>query len=187
MIAPKEFVEQMADVVKATSDDVLCKIQKVDNLIKCINYQYGPAEEIKETLQQQDLSPTDRYLKYPLIVLITPFVEEMGSAGGYYSKIINPRIGIAYHTEQDLKAQERYDKVFKKILLPIYDSFIENLVNSGYIVASTERDLKITRMIRDDIGRKPFLNIDGMTSDYIDAIEITNSQLVRDYGECKTC
>lgn len=183
MREPKPFVEQLEDAVKIASCAILPTLQAADNMIKTINYQFGPAEEIKETLQQQDASTVDRYLKYPLIVCITPFVEHRGTPGGYHGRVL-PKIGIAYHTDKEWKASERYEKSFNNVLFPLYEAFIEALLDTGYFVAVTERDFKIKRLIRDDIGRKPFLNIDGMTSDYIDAIELQECEFVRDFGDC---
>jgi hypothetical protein len=182
--APKPFVDQIRDVVEATSCKVLASLQRQDSFIKTINYIHGPADEIRETLCQQDEDPIERYGKYPLIVLITPFRETAG--GGYYSKVF-PRIGIVHHTEQDKKSKERYLNNIEKVLMPIYDAFTEALVNSGYFVLRSERDLKITRLIRDDIGRRPFLNIEGISNDFIDAIEIPNIELTIDYANCFNC
>ncbi len=187
MIEPKQFVEQFAEAVKIASDAVLPRLQQADNMIRTINYQFGSAAEIRETLIQQDYSTTDKFLKYPLIACITPFTEQRGLPGGYHSKIINPKIGIAYHTDKGWKAGERYSNSFTNIILPLYDALIDALLQTGYFVAITERDFKIKRLIRDDIGRNPFLNIDGATSDYIDAVEFQESEFVRDYGDCNNC
>ncbi len=186
MTAPDTLVEQFKCIVQATSDDVLEKLQVQDRYIKCINFIHGPVEEVRETLKQYDKSGTYRFKKYPLVVLITPFTELEGQSGGYFDKIVG-NIGIAHHTRKDLKSNERYDQNIKRVLIPLYESLMDNIVNSGNYVVTTVRQLKHERVIRDDIGRKPFLNLEGITYDYIDAIEVKNLELTREYGECKTC
>lgn len=185
MMIPQPFVEQLGHIVAATEKDILACLQEVDKGIKTLNYQYGPAEQIKETMNQFDKSPTKRFMKYPLIFLLTPFQQPSGQSGGYYDKV-TCSIGIAFHSQKGLKSYERYEKNIKGILLPIYNSLMEHIVDSGYFAVTTVRGLKNTPIIRDDIGRKPFMNIEGAVYDYIDAIEIINLELTRDYPDCLT-
>ncbi|MBS1988752.1 hypothetical protein JST56_07240 [Candidatus Dependentiae bacterium] len=166
----------IGQVVQAVSCEMLETLKKVDSDIRTINYQYGPAAQLKETLKQFDEDRSKCYEKYPLIFLVTPFVEKEGDGPGSYRRAM-PKIGIAHHTTDDLKSSERYERSFRKVLLPLYDCFIEQLLASGYFPVRSERDLKLSRSIRDDIGRRPFLNISGASSDYIDGIEITNIEL----------
>jgi len=184
-MTPDNFVDQIKDIVRDTSCDVLSDLQKVDTNIKAVNYLQGTAEEIRATLYDKDMSSQQKYLKYPLIALITPFDETMGTAGGYYSKVF-PKIAIVHHTDSDKKSPERYEQNINRILLPICEAFISALLDSGYYVAYSERDLKVKRVIRDDIGTKGFALLDGGAYDFIDAIELTDMELVRNYKKCFT-
>lgn len=177
---PDNLVTQIGNIVSETATEVLEQLQKVDNNIKQLGFLYGSAEEIREALKEKDESPNGKYLKYPLIAMITPFDEEPGTLGGYHSKVY-PKIAIINQTSKDYKSPERYEENINKILLPIYNAFIQCLLDSGYYPVYTERDLKLKCIIRDDIGDTGFVMLDGATYDYVDAIELPGMELVRDY------
>lgn len=173
---PQPIVYLFENIVNNVKTELLETLQAADSGINTINYLYGSMDEVRETLQQYDESPEERFNKYPLIVLVTPFHEKMGEGSGYYSKA-TVRIGIAHHTDRDKKSKERYQNNIVKVLLPLYETLLEEICESGYFVAYSRRDLKHTRLIRDDIGTNPFMQMDGITFDYIDAIEIQDLEL----------
>ena len=183
---PAPLPIQFKEIVECTTEQVLPALQEADKYIRTINYLHGPAEEVRETLKSYDKSGTLRFKKYPLIVLIEPVVEQHG-VGGYHSKA-NFSIGIAHHTRKDYRSTERYDKVINGVLLPLYNALLENIADSGYFAITHADNIKHTKKIRSDIGRKPFLNLEGMTFDYIDAIEC-DFELIRQFENClnKNC
>lgn len=155
---------------------VLHRLQEVDSKIKTIAFYAGSGKEIAEKLNIKENSRTGAYEKYPAIVLITPFKQEGGKAGGYHSKA-TLKIGFITATNSDLMIEDRYTNSFDNILTPIYEAFLEAMVDSGYFAITSVRHIEHTKVINDQMGRNPFLNMEGITSDYLDAIEIPNMVL----------
>lgn len=138
-------------------------------------YEHGHILEINNTLIGKEKSINARNRKYPLIMLLQPFTETVQDIG--YN--VNLRLMICSSTKSDIKAQERYEKVFNPVLYPIYDSLMEALRRSKYF--SWSGGLKMPPHTKTD---RPFLgvssengNIRYIMSDKLDAIEITNLNL----------
>lgn len=180
---PAPFVEQLRSIVEDTAEMILSTLQCADKNIKALNFIHGSAEEVRETLKQYDKSATLRYKKYPLVILVTPFITQRGNVGGYYDKVVC-NIGIAHHTKKDYKSIERYEKVINGVLIPLYECLLDVIADSGYYAVTTASGIQHTANIRDDIGRKTFLNLEGVAFDYIDAIELTNVELFRQHKNC---
>lgn len=185
MTAPRPFVELFRDVVTAVQSDMLATLQDIDSNIQCVNFIAGDLDEIRETLQQFDASPEERFKKYPLFILKTDITELKGTAPGIYSKV-RFQAAICHHTQREYKTLERYDNNFKPILYPLYESFIENLLGIGYFPHLSRFDLKHTKTDRVNLGKQALLELQEASYDYIDAIELNNFELNIDYDSCLT-
>lgn len=87
-------------------------------------YLYGPNLEVAKELVKKD---TAQKGKYPLFVLNMPFPEK--KENGLIFLTLN--IAIVAFTKMDYRASDRYDKVIKPILYPLYEAFIVELRKSG--------------------------------------------------------
>lgn len=167
--------ELIADVVSLTEEDVLGTLQCENDRIVKLNYQYGSLEEIRETLKRWSADKEKKYEKYPCVFLILDATEQMGTPNSYGKHKVT--IGIVYHTEQDYTADQRYGKVIKPILYPVYNSFVNNLLACGHFVAYDLQDIPHNKIDRVNMGKGEFLNLGEGSYDYLDGIEMNNLEL----------
>jgi hypothetical protein len=182
---PVYVVDIVGACVAAASLKVLALIQANESTaigkastIQAINYQYGHKSELVETLAQKDQSATGRFLKYPLVYLVQDFTERRQGEPGLYAET-SLNIIIAHQTKLDDKVHDRYAKVFKPVLYPIYDALLTALYKSPFIrsMADTFDHSKTDRPLQ-AVGNKTYIN------DYVDAIEISNLVLQLNYQTC---
>ncbi len=199
MMYPKPLVNVFKDIAQAVSDSILTDIQAAELVIRQetqagatesniigINYQFGHLKEIIATMKEWEGSPNYRYQKYPLIALMLDFPEQMGVKGGNLGDV-TLQIVIAYATDPNYKAAERYERNFKPILLPIYYELLEQINANGAFTVQSAKTIQHTKYDR------PYWGVGGLSdthgnvfNDYIDAIEIANMKLTRDFSNCKT-
>lgn len=174
----KTLLQQIQENETATHDD------DSPSLIQTIDYQYGHKRELIETLLQKDKSDEERELKYPLIYLVQDFPEDRNKIPGIYAEV-SLNIIIAHHTVNTHKITERYSKVFKPVLYPIYDQFIKQLCKHKQIHDVSELTLKHRKTDRSYWGRNAVGGNDqNKLNDYVDAIEIDNLILKINYNNC---
>lgn len=83
-----------------------------------------------EILTQKNESTVERWKKYPLVLLLTPFTQDLTREDAVYCDL---SIAFLNETEQGLNSDQRYAKNFKPILDPIYDDFLDGIVKSRQI------------------------------------------------------
>lgn len=143
-----------------------------DPNIQGVFYQYGHPYEIVENMKQKDSSVSYQLKKYPVIVLFQSFDENIGQATGLYTTS-QLRIAIIHHSRAEWKAKDRYEKVFKPVLYPIYLQLMDQLKASGKFIIDGD-ELPHTK------SDKPYYDADkgeNVANDFADAIEITDLQL----------
>ena len=91
-------------------------------------YMYGHKREIAWRLSEADQGEVAKFEKYPLFVLNIPTPGRV--ANGFVEYDLN--IAILSYTDKHDRAPGRYDTVIKPILLPLYESFMDAIVESGY-------------------------------------------------------
>ncbi len=176
MLKPVYIVDEIGNVVTKVSTALLASLQLVDPNITGVQYYFGHYKEILETLQQKDGTSLE-FSKYPAVCLFMDFPETTGKAPGIAAEVKLQMI-IAYATDPNLKAAERYTKSFKPVLYPIYNSFIDELMRSGRIMAPSKELISHTKIDRLYWGRKGlFGNTGNVFNDYLDAIEIKDLNL----------
>ncbi len=198
MSYPRPFVELMGDVVALVSSKVLAQVQAAwlevmqeaypaleltESSIQSISYVYGTYTEIQKVLAEKKMDPgTDgtggKYDRWPMVALIMPFTEVKGATGGYYTEVQGVDMGIFFETELKWDTMQRYERVFKTILIPIYKALIESFGECGLFAVEDERAIKHQRI---DL---PFgSNGDGkdaktsIFAETLDAIKIANLSL----------
>lgn len=197
MSYPKPVPRLIADVVTAVSAKVLAKIQaaelsqrrvtqpdSVTSNIVGINYQFGHLKEIVATMKEYEADPDSRDKKYPLVALLLDFPITRGNSGGYLGEVTLQLI-IAYATEPDLKADERYTNNFEPILLPIYYEFMEQLEASPVFVTQSVNKIRHMQTDHPYYGKNGLSDTsDNVFADCIDAVEISNLQLTINFSNC---
>jgi len=152
------------DVIKEVVDAVRLRYDVTEN--KRPFYDYGHVIEMINNLKEKDQSATWKYDKFPLIMLIQDFDEQI--TGEFHSANIN--LIFAEHTKQEYKAGDRYINTFTPVLYPLVEMFFE--------------ELKMHRMVNNltfEFTKTDHLywgtNNKNTGGDYIDAIEIKDLKI----------
>lgn len=187
---PLYVVDFVSEVLDAVSQEILSTIIKNETSvnggsnIQLINYRYGHRLELIETLIQLDKDSVggSNMKKYPLVYLVMDFSEKRGEQDGVYATLAL-NIIIAHKTQNTDKITDRYTKVFKPVLYPIYYSLIEQFAAHPLVLQGNEDKIQHTKIDRGYWGRTALSSDKGAgtaannLSDYVDAIEIQNLQL----------
>lgn len=181
----REVIEILADVVKKTSEGCIITVPDkkgcfVDVGCPEIHYVFGNSTYIKEHLDE--LSKTTDH-KFPLIALFYPLNEKRNSPD-YYSKA-KVRILIAHSTSKSWSNEQRLVTSFQKVLRPIYDRFIEALMQDGRF--DFGYDLHVNHEYSENYSYGKYgayTEAGEEVSEPIDAINITNLELLVKKPNC---
>jgi hypothetical protein len=186
---PVYIVDIVGEVVQKAQAGILATIQANETSIlgatsiQAINYQFGPFEELIETLAQYDTDLSLRYQKYPLVYLVTDFTEQRGRLPGVYADT-RLNIAICHQTSATYKSIERKEKVFEPVLYPIYLRFMEELSKHPMTMPGSDDMIQHDKTDRYYWGTRELGTSKNKLADYVDAIEIQNLQLKFDYQPC---
>jgi len=86
-------------------------------------YMYGHTIEVANRL----LTKNKKFQKYPLVILVMDTPEEKDNGIVKF----NLNIGLVAHTKPDYITDKRYEQVFKPILYPLYEKFMQAIKDSG--------------------------------------------------------
>ena len=139
-------------------------------------YDYGHRREIAQRLTEKDSADAPfKYQKYPLIALRLDTEEDHSDGVIRY----NLNLAIIASTEVTYSAGQRYEKVFKPVLYPIYEQFLKALGDSGLFWWDANRDepphTKVDRLFWGTAGAEG--NESKIFNDNLDAIEILNLRI----------
>lgn len=179
---PVYVVDIIDDMVKKVSLQLTPKLSLIENTITGVHYLYGHHNDIKKRLIEKTESNETKYTRYPLVALFQDFTETFDGSGKLKVKL---QLIIGYHTEATAYMEDRYNKVFKPILYPIYSEFLEQISKSalfGSPETSTIKHEKIDRPHWGDPGA--YGTTSYIFSDVLDAIEIRNIELSIDPSYC---
>lgn len=145
-----------------------------------MNYEPGRSIQIIKSLNENDNSITYKGLKYPLIAMILPVREKMGTGLGSVVRI--DRLVIATLTTGTDAIKRRYesDGTFKTVLYPCYREFLKQLAYSKYTLMGDPEAIPHTKM--DNPGTQP---VGQGSNDFIDSIELLNLEFT--LNKIKTC
>lgn len=138
-------------------------------------YMYGHRLEIANRLLEQDQDKVYKYKKYPLVALRMDIPED--NAEGTVEFKLN--VALIMSTEQTWYAPERYEKVFKPILYPMYESFLKQLKKSGkFMWEGDQQRPEHTKLDRPYWGTSASEgNTANLFNDPLDAIELIDLKL----------
>lgn len=190
MSMPVYIVDIIGECVAEATQNVLSIIQANESQvlgrtgIQVINYQKGHKLELIETLVQMSKSSTYDALKYPCVYLVQDFAETRNPRTGIYADV-RLNVIIMHHTDSTHKVDDRYDKVFKPVLYPLYDAFMNALAKHGMIMQYNKDSIPHTKIDRLYWGKQSAGGNDRLSlTDYLDAIELQNLQLSIYFKTC---
>ena len=153
-----------------------------------VHFQFGHPLEIIENLKRLTTATATTDKKYPLIALLTDVEETRdGNQATDYDYEANCSILILTVTNKQYLANDRIEKSFKKILHPIYDSFLNQIGLNQKIYNDYGVNPKHTKIDRLYWGREPIYNQkENLFSDFVDAVELKNFNLkIKKYTLCQ--
>ncbi len=143
-------------------------------------YQYGHIAEISDILKNMEGDPVNRNRKFPLIIL------RLDNPGQVDDEIVrwNLNLAIVTFTDAGYRAPERLENVFKPVLFPLYELFIDALKLSPHFSwdGNYPEHTKIDRYYWGSTSG--FRNAKQIFDDPTDAIEIINLKI---NSRIKTC
>ena len=166
------IVDYISEMVQKTSD-------KISDVIGAeLFYSYGHILEINNSFSSCSNTEDFRKQKYPVILLLQDFAEKMGIDQTIETQV-KLQILIIAESDKNYSAADRYAKVFKPVLYPIYETFIKILNKDGRLVTpysgvpheKIDRPLLADAFVETTKGKAKFFN------DFLDAIEIRNLQI----------
>lgn len=138
-------------------------------------YLYGHRREIANRLSKKGVNASEKYKKYPLIALRLDTSERVVGDMTHYTL----NLAIVHATKPGYTAEERYINVFKPILYPLYDLFMEELRNTGGFWWEGQRSrpehIKIDRPFYGVPSNEG--NVKQLFADPLDAIEIVDLKI----------
>lgn len=150
---------------------------------KNVSYMFGDWEYIAGRLTEWSQSRETSRLKFPIICLYSPYVEDRTS------KIPSASLEfiIMVDTRREYLNEERERVSFAGVLRPVYDAFIRSVLASPDIVNEYDGIVPHSYTENYRYGRKG-VEADGKPfRDFIDAIEIRNLKIkiknIKCYGE----
>ena len=157
--------------------DYMAEFHPETDLEEAPFFMFGHRREINARLLEMDKDRVYQYQKYPLIALRMDFPEEVSGIDISYTL----NVAILAFTQRDFRAPERMERVFKPVLAPLYERFMQEIRNSGFFMWPVTLDQNKpphTRILR------PFFGTEGsegtekqIFTDPLDAIELLNLQL----------
>ena len=153
-----------------------------------VHFQFGHPLEIIENLKRLTTATATTDKKYPLIALLSDTEETReGNAKVNYDYEVNCNILILTVTNKKYLANDRIEHSFKKILHPIYDSFLNQINLSQKIFIDYGTNPKHNKFDRLYWGREPIYNQkENLFSDFVDAVELKNLNLkIKKYKICE--
>lgn len=140
-----------------------------------ITFRFGDWEYIADMLTQWSKSQETAALKFPIVVLYSPYSERRTTADRTTATL---ELAILVNTRKDYSNEQREIQSFQKVLRPIYDAMLQAIkdeprINKPYsgIPAHTYREnYRYGRYGVVGANNQPF-------KDFVDVIEITDLEL----------
>lgn len=150
---------------------------------KNVSYMFGDWEYIAGQLTEWSQSPKTSKLKFPIICLYSPYIENRTSK----TPDASLEFLIMVDTRKEYLNEEREKVSFAKVLRPVYDAFIKSILASPDIVNEYNGIVPHSYTENYRYGRKG-VEADGKPfRDFIDAIEINNLNIktknIKCYGD----
>lgn len=138
---------------------------------------YGHTIEIVKRLDLKSKDSIEKFEKFPLIWMITDLKESSGDNYNYLYSIDTPRFFIVNSTNKLYTSPQRLTNNFKPILQPIYENFIEAILDYRIIDTPTN-EIEIEKYNRYSWGAESAQGNTGLIfNDWLDAIEFIPKEI----------
>ena len=142
-------------------------------------YMYGHRRELANRLLEKDKDSVFKYQKYPLVALRLDTPEEY--ADGVVTFTLN--VALVMMTHRMWNSEERYPKVFKPVLYPLYGAFLGGIKNNGGFFWEGDRSKPPhTKFDRPYYGiEESEGNVANIFNDPLDAIELIDLKISQNF------
>lgn len=145
-----------------------------DDLPKKVYFMHGHLKEITAVLQSMATADT-KNKKYPLIALLRDFKETISEVKDGYQASARPRLLIATRTLPNRRAEERKEKNFDPVLIPILENLMIQISKSNLFGRPSAADMNVVKWDCYFYGTGN--NDKNLFNDYIDAIDVEGISL----------
>jgi len=177
--------DDFREIVKRTSDAVLSQVQQAQPNTVAVQYYFGTLMEFQESLLQKGQTAGGKNLKWPCVYLFLDVTEPRGLDTNETANL-RIRIAILNQTSRTFKAEERFERNFKPIIMPIYYELMKQISLSGYFLGAGYQS-----SIRHNTTRRYYWgtesaagNTANKLSDPIDGLDIENLELKHYLKRC---
>jgi hypothetical protein len=177
------IVDDIGKIVTAMRSDPVVKDLFGPSLQGLIPfYLYGHRLDVSNRLLQKNLDAVYKEQKYPLVALFMDFPEVVANGMASYDL----HIAILHITDANYTIEDRYIKVFKPILYPLYLSFMDKLRKVGKFTwpadqsypPHTKTDRPYWGTVYEEGSERYIFN------DRLDAIEISDLKVNKTIKNC---
>ena len=172
-------VDDIGAVVAAMRGDELIDNQFDDSLAGLVPfYLYGHRLDIANRLLIKNNDAVYKEQKYPLVALFMDFPEQVADGMQKY----NLHVVIFHLTDANYTIEDRYTKVFKPILYPLYLNFMQSLRKVGKFTWSGDQGYPPHTKIDRPYWGKVYSegNAAYIFNDRLDALEISDLKISED-------
>jgi hypothetical protein len=174
------IVDIMQEIVDATSAEVSTLLQSVDPNYTGVRFDYGFPDDLFGRIEAMSSTEDHRYSAYPLIGLLLGFDDSRNKTNQVTSSI-KVNMFVCMQTLPEYIPQERTDRSFRPILVPIVDAFIGQVLRSPKIITPENSLIQYNEKHEYKWGVDGVSYWDGskknVFNDHIDAITITGLEL----------
>ena len=150
---------------------------------KNISFMFGDWDYVSGILTEWAESPKMSKLRFPLIVLYSPYEEHHTSK----TRTSDFDLDIMVDTLKEYTNEEREEVSYKGILRPIYEAFIESIGKSPDIIHNYNDEFPLIYIEDFRYGRKGIEDNNKIFKDFIDVTKIRNLKLtiknIKCYGD----
>ena len=177
MIDQAYVVDVFEDIVSKVSAKLLPSLQAVSANITGVHYLYGHYNEVRDVLKEKGANKTRKFDRYPLVVLFQDFpVRKRGNESIYGTATL--QMLILAHTDDKARSEQRYTKVFKPILYPIYNELLRQIAKDGRLAVDSAKRINHTQIDRPNWGDPELYGPKGrIFSDVLDGIELKDLEI----------
>jgi hypothetical protein len=172
-------VDIIGDVVRATS----ARVQQKHGFE--VFYQHGHIREISQTLQSYSATSEFRSRKYPAVFLLQDFAERVGAKYGEVG--VRLMLLIVAESGSEYRSPERYEKVFKPVLYPIYGELMRQIGKDARLsvpYGGAPHD-KVDRLFLSSALVEHTTKGEALLfNDHLDAIEVSGLELSIQADQC---
>ena len=138
-----------------------------------MNSGYGSLKEWQQLLKEWQTDPDTKDIIWPMCWLFTPITSAHGGENKKYVTDTSVEVIIATQTDRNWHTPERKEKIYKPVLWPLRDEFLQAIWLSGYFDITAQNDLEYTDSDLFYYSTSPAKDQNKLAA-YLDAIQLTD-------------